>query len=145
MHNIHSRPRQHAGFTLIELMIACAIVAILAAISVPAYQTQIAKTNRSAAKGCLAQYSQFLERHYTTSMTYADVDLTTPLPCTTEGNLTSRYTISVSGLTATAYTVVATPTTVQSAKDSRCGTMTLNEDGERGAGTNSAADIAYCW
>lgn len=37
----YSSPRQHAGFTLIELMIAVAIVAILITIAIPAYQDYV--------------------------------------------------------------------------------------------------------
>jgi type IV pilus assembly protein PilE len=133
------------GFSLIELMITVLIVAILAAVAVPAYQNQVAKTNRSAAKACLAQYSQFMERSYTTALTYVGGVPATPLGCTTEGNLQNRYTFTVANLTASTYQATATPTAVQSARDSRCGTLTLDQAGFRGAGTNSAADISFCW
>jgi type IV pilus assembly protein PilE len=133
------------GFTLIELMITVLIVAILAAVAVPAYQNQVAKTNRSAAKACLAQYSQFMERVYTTALTYVGGVPNPALGCTTEGKLENRYTITVANVTATTYRATATPTAVQSAKDSRCGTLTLDEAGVRGAGSNSAADISFCW
>jgi type IV pilus assembly protein PilE len=38
------------GFTLLEIMIVVAIVGILAAIALPAYQSQVRKSNRSAAQ-----------------------------------------------------------------------------------------------
>ncbi|MET0281234.1 MAG: type IV pilin protein, partial [Steroidobacteraceae bacterium] len=97
------------------------------------------------AKACLAQYSQFMERYYTTALTYVGGTPTPELGCTTEGNLQNRYTFTVADIAAATYTATATPTAVQSAKDSRCGTLTLNQAGERGAGTNSAEDIAFCW
>ncbi|MBV5274160.1 MAG: prepilin-type N-terminal cleavage/methylation domain-containing protein [Lamprocystis purpurea] len=42
------RARFRPGFTLIELMIVVGIVAILAAIAYPSYQSQIRKTRRGA-------------------------------------------------------------------------------------------------
>ena len=38
------------GFTLLEVMIVCVIVGILAAIVLPSYQNQVRKANRSSAQ-----------------------------------------------------------------------------------------------
>lgn len=43
--------RSHAGFTLVELMIVVAIIAILAAIAIPQYQNYIARSQLARALG----------------------------------------------------------------------------------------------
>ena len=57
---------KHAkGFTLIELMIVVAVVAILATIAMPSYQEHVRKSRRAQAKADLVELAQQLERHHT--------------------------------------------------------------------------------
>ncbi len=65
--------KKQNGFTLIEVMIVVVIVAILAAVAMTSYQGSILRTRRSAAQACLQQQAQFIERYYTTHMTYLGV------------------------------------------------------------------------
>ena len=53
------------GFTLIEMMIAVAIVGIIAAIALPSYQESVRKSNRAEAKTELNDIAQRLQRCYT--------------------------------------------------------------------------------
>ena len=118
-----------------------AIIGILAAIAYPAYQTQIVKTYRASAKSCVSEHAQFMERYYTTNMTY--VGAVPNLACNTDNNLDQRYTITAGGLAARTFTITATPIGAQLASDTQCGTLTLNEAGTRtisGSGT-----VADCW
>lgn len=60
----------HKGVSLIELMIAVAVVALLGTVALPSYQSYIARGNRSNAISELANIAQALERHYTFNRAY---------------------------------------------------------------------------
>ena len=53
------------GFTLIELMIAVAIVGILAGIAYPSYQDSVRKSRRADAQGALLGFANAMERYFT--------------------------------------------------------------------------------
>lgn len=66
------------GFTLIELMVTIAIVAILTAVAYPSYQNSVCKTVRKSAQGDLLDLTQSLERFYTVNnFSYEGALLTT--------------------------------------------------------------------
>lgn len=64
-------PRRSSGFTLIELIIVMAIVAILAAIAVPSYREYVLRTNRALAKNALSDLAQRQENYYVDHKGYA--------------------------------------------------------------------------
>lgn len=131
-----TRRRLTRGFTLIELMVAVAIIGILTSIALPAYQEYVLTTNRAKAKACMSEYAQFMERYYTTNMTY--IDAAPALGCQDEGGLASRYTITVSDLGARAYTITATA--IGSQTKDRCGNLGLNQ-----LGAKTASGAGTCW
>ena len=59
-----------AGFTLVELLIAVAIIGILASVSSPSYQDIVAKSRRQDAMDVLTGLASALERHKTASGSY---------------------------------------------------------------------------
>ena len=109
------------GFTLIELMIVVAIVAILAMIGYPAYNDQVRKTARKAAIGVVLDSAGRLERIRSQKFKYDD---------TVAGVLSTakRYSLTLNVPdAATTYTITATPTGDQ--VDDACGVMTYTNAG----------------
>ena len=65
-----------SGFTLVELMITVAIVAILAAIALPSYQNYVKRANIKAAQTDLISLSLVFENYYQRNLSYPDEDYT---------------------------------------------------------------------
>ncbi len=130
---LNTKPR-NSGFTLIELMIVVAIIAILASIAYPSYTRYVQKTRRSAAAACVLEGAQYMERYYTTNMSYAGATL----PATEcRSDSAAFYTISLAVQTATTYTVQAAPQGAQSGDS--CGTLSVTQTGAKSPTT------AGCW
>ena len=65
-------PRTAHGFSLIELMIVVLVLGVLMAIAYPSYEAHVTKTRRAVAASCALEAAQFMERFYTTNMSYLD-------------------------------------------------------------------------
>lgn len=126
-----------SGFTLIELMVVVAIIAILAAIALPSYKNYIVASHRTEAQSAMLNLAQYLESKYNASFSYP---AKTSIPSSLLGpdDLATYYTISVtpSGESQT-YTITATPKSTQN--DTLCGTLTLTESGVKTPSTSG------CW
>ncbi len=129
------------GFTLIELMIVVAVVAILASVAYPSYQDHIRKARRVDAQTALLELTHFMERYYTTHGTYLGAVL--PFNTAPRGAATPFYNLTFSaGPTATAYTLQATR--VNAMADDPCGNLRMSSTGARTTEL-AALDGARCW
>ncbi len=142
---------KNKGFTLIELMIAVAIIGILAAIAVPSYQESVRKSRRADVKGALLGLANAMERRFTETNSYlgaAGTDATptdtgTPRPSIAKG-ATDYYDLTISAATQTSYTLTATSISGKSQATDKCANFTLNEKGEKKY-TGSSGTPAECW
>lgn len=77
------------GFTLIELMIVVAIIGILAAVAIPAYQDYIARAQVSEAVSLLGSGKTPMAEYF------ADKGQYPPAPGSVMGNIQGKYTSSI--------------------------------------------------
>lgn len=124
----------HGGFTLIELMIAVAIVAILVSIALPTYQSSIRKSRRADAVSALQQIQVEQEKLRANCTTYA-ATLTGTVACGVLGYPSSTspdgyYSLALSAVSATGFTATATAVAGGSqANDTGCTSMALTVSG----------------
>lgn len=146
------RTTRPAGFTLLELMIVVAVIAVLAAIALPNYIEQVRKGKRAEAVQAIGDMQLRQERWRADNSSYATLDeLTGSAANSTAYNAGLKYyTISISGNNATDYVITATRKG-DLANDPRCGNFTLTRDIVAPATVAStvkgitAGDVSYCW
>ena len=136
-------PGKLLGFTLVELLITIAIVAILAAIGLPSYRNYVIKANRGEGKSALVDAASRQEQFYLDNKTYTTSITALGLTALTEsGNYTVTAAASAGSTIATSYTLTATPASPTQTQDTDCANLTLASDGTKGASGSNTTD---CW
>jgi type IV pilus assembly protein PilE len=140
--------RGQRGFTLIDLVIAIAILAILIRIAFPSYQAYLVRSSRQSAQGELVALANLQEKIFLNSNAYASttndaytgqsggglglVASSNPTNCGKSKD--DRYAICVTATTTT-FTLTASPKA--GTPQVGDGNLTINEQGVRAWGSKS--------
>jgi len=130
------------GFTLVEILVAIAIVGILTAIAYPSYLSYVLQSRRSDALATLSQDQMSLERCYAQNFSYSAA--CSAMPSFPQTSPQGFYTINLTNLSATTYTLTATPLGTQT-KDTTCASMSVNQANVKTASDSSSAASSKCW
>lgn len=155
MARMHRGWRHQAGFTLIELMMVVVVIAVLAAIAIPNYLEYTVRTRREAAGACLTEVAQAMERRYTECLAYNQQQNGATPPdcvrvldapqCGQAGELADSYAaVAFNTLGERLFTLRIAPRGAQASRDTKCGTLTLNQAGTKGeSGTATNANECF--
>ncbi len=136
-----SQSPANRGFTLIELMITVAVVAILSTIAYASYTKSVLKSHRTDAKTALLDIAGREERLYSTTTAYSNVPTDVGYAGTAGTAFavgSGYYTVLISLPSATQFTIKATPTGMQTA-DTLCTWLQVDQ-----TGAETASDPS-CW
>ncbi|WP_310740138.1 type IV pilin protein [Aquincola tertiaricarbonis] len=130
------QPSRQRGFTLIELMVAVAIVAILSAVALPAYNSYVQRSRVPPALDALSSYQVRMEQRFQDTGSFANNgNCAVQLP-TNIANFT--ITCAVNGTNG--YTATATGSGSMSGY-----TYTVNQAGTRATTAHPKGTNATCW
>ncbi len=148
------QPARLRGFTLIELVIAILVVAILAAIAIPSYSYAIEKSRRTDARTAVLDLAAREQRYYSLQNSFTTSFVALGYASAAQGNPTSvtvgsgYYSVTLGPATPTdppTFTVTATAIGSQ-LDDTACRTFTVDNTGLQKAYDASGNDnTATCW
>jgi type IV pilus assembly protein PilE len=137
------------GFTLIELMIVVAVVAILAAIAYPSYTDSVKKGRRAQGRTAIVQMLQQQERYMTQHNVYSAVAAGNTTFTTYSGDNPTNpaYNLTAGLCTgATDYSDCVKVTATPVADDPQVGNLSMTSTGIKDCtGTAASTNMSLCW
>ena len=134
-----------AGFTLLELMIVLAVVAVLAGWGIPSYREHVVRVHRASAVSALYRAAQYLETLDGAPPALPDALAQAP----PDGRAVYRLTLRQpdGDDSPVTYELEAIPLDTGAMHDDACGAFTLRSDGTKGNTRRDGADEqgAACW
>lgn len=128
--------KRQQGFTLVELMIVVAIIAIITSIAYPSYRENVIRSNRAEAKAGLLENAQYMERFFTENNSYEkSLSGTEPklprerTPYSEADDTKIKYKIEIKDKTQTTFTLQAVRE--NSMSEDACKTFTINGLGQK--------------
>ncbi len=116
------------GFTLLELLIAVAIVGIIASVAYPSYIGAMAQSNRSEGQRELIRIANLQEQFYVDNLAYSN-DMTA-LGLNADPFITEFQNYSITATVAGAtFILTATAQGSQATNDAACAGMTITDSG----------------
>jgi type IV pilus assembly protein PilE len=140
------------GVTLLELMIVVAIIAIISAFAYPSYMNYVVNTKRAVGTSTLLQIADRQQQFFMDNKRYAATmtDLgfpANPYVVADDGTSTiaadtdAVYSLALSNVAGTTYTVTATPLHGQGKRDTKCANLIINQAGAK----SSSTGYGGCW
>jgi type IV pilus assembly protein PilE len=117
------------GFSLLEILTTLSLVGILILLAYPSYQNHIVHVRHNQAAVALFNLASSLEEYHIENQSYQNttfenLHIKNPIA---EGS----YTLSIDSVTDSSYQISATPLARQATIDTSCGSLILNENGEK--------------
>lgn len=148
MDTTHTKARASArtrqGITLIELLVAVAIVGILAAIAYPSYIQYTVKSKRAAAESFIMGVANRQEQYMLNARQYATT--LAALGVTVPEDVSRNYTITEPipvAATPPGYTITAAPIGGQATNDTKCGSVSIDQAGTKSV--SGTGTVTECW